>query len=419
MRIKKMLALILSAVMALAVFAGCGKNNDYSRVAVQVIAQLMEDGAELNLTADSDLMKALQDTVQNGGGDISTIRNLMLQALGIKDTFSFSEAGAAAAKDGQHAVPVCRVTGKTPEEAVRNAFAQMKNVLDALPSDGKYKTRVSMVKEGDDYYIALDLLVVQAGQDDGTGEGTQKPQEPEEPTLDDYGKLSGTTFIIDSNVQSLDGFDDLIIEANTGTKNIYTVNFSNYKGTIPANVLKKTGIDKVIVSATSKVESGAFADTGRGTKLLTIEVTGMNSIDSSILGGAQEVSLVLKDAINVGNTFSECHQLVSISLPKANNIDVSAFWGCNSLASVYLGANANVQAGAFSNCGNLKVIYYAGSNIPDWSGIGWQYDYAVIAQEWAKGGDTTTPVKDNRYKYLVYDYFYGVPELTDNWPNVS
>ena len=304
MKFKKLLALVLSAVMALSILAGCGKNSNYSDVAVQIFDQLMDGKTEMNFEEDADLLKALQDAISQGNGDLSTIRNLVVQALGVKNVFSFSVSGAGAAKDGQHGIAVCRVTGKTPEEAARNAFAQVKGVLEALLANGTYKTYVSMVKSGSDYYLALDLVVVKAGTvSTGTDEGKDEDtEEPQEPSLNDYGETDRDSrhLVIRGDVQSLDKLADAINKANAQFTTVDTVDFTNYQGQIPANVLADTGIEEVVVNASSDVASNAFVDIVAEGKPLTITVKGAGTVNASILGGAQNVSLVLEAVTTVG-----------------------------------------------------------------------------------------------------------------------
>ena len=421
MKFKKLLALVLSAVMALSILAGCGKNSNYSDVAVQIFDQLMDGKTEMNFEEDADLLKALQDAISQGNGDLSTIRNLVVQALGVKNVFSFSVSGAGAAKDGQHGIAVCRVTGKTPEEAARNAFAQVKGVLEALLANGTYKTYVSMVKYGDDYYLSLDLAVVKAGTstDTSTDEGTQQPTQPPqpaEPSLDDYGEYDEdtSTLTIRSNA-NLVGLADAINKANAQFTTVDTVDFSNYKGEIPAGVLEGANVEEVVVNADSKLDPKAFAGIDLGGKPLTITVKGDGTINKSILSGAQKVSLALEDVEKIESgtgVFTASPALTSVYMPSVTQIGPAAFAGCTNLKNVYLGAGVSIGKGAFNGCTNLRAVYCAGSTAPSWNdNIGWKPDEKVSFLDWLRMTN-----RDQSKKYLVY----GVPSgfiLEDAWPN--
>ena len=425
MKFKKLLALVLSAVMALSILAGCGKNSNYSDVAVQIFDQLMDGKTEMNFEEDADLLKALQDAISQGNGDLSTIRNLVVQALGVKNVFSFSVSGAGAAKDGQHGIAVCRVTGKTPEEAARNAFAQVKGVLEALLANGTYKTYVSMVKSGSDYYLALDLVVVKAGTvSTGTDEGKDEDtEEPQEPSLNDYGETDRDSrhLVIRGDVQSLDKLADAINKANAQFTTVDTVDFTNYQGQIPANVLADTGIEEVVVNASSDVASNAFVDIVAEGKPLTITVKGAGTVNASILGGAQNVSLVLEEVTTVGGaagTFTSSSALTGVYMPRVTQIGAATFAGCTNLKNVYLGADVSIGNGAFTGCGNLRAIYYTGSNDPFAEGkwdqsIGWQPAETMSYLSWM---DTSLSERDKNQNYLVYN-ISGHLNLADAWPN--
>lgn len=412
MKTKKMLALILSVVMALSILAGCGRNNNHSNAAVQVFTQLMEGKAKLHFTADTDLTKILQDAVQQSKGDIAAACNLVVQARNVKDPFAFSVSGASAARDGQHGVTLCQATGKTPEEAARNAFAQVKNVLEALPAGGTYKAFVSMIKNGSDYSLALDLEVVKAAAAT-PGDSTKKTQEPEpsKPDLSKYGTMNKNTLTIGRDA-SLDELAEVIRAARNMNQHADTVDFTSYQGTIPAGILDGTGVKKIVVNDDSQIQPGAFANIGLAGKALTIEVKGTNQITQSILGGANQVCLVLADATQVkSGAFQKWTQLTGVSLPKAGEIGVSAFWGCTNLVNVYLGPMAAVNPGAFSGCNHLRAVYYGSQSMPSWNrGIGWQPTSIKIFSNWNRAESQ----KDQRY--LVY----GVPSslgLADAWPS--
>ena len=433
MKFKKLLALVLSAVMALSILAGCGKNSNYSDVAVQIFDQLMDGKTEMNFEEDADLLKALQDAISQGNGDLSTIRNLVVQALGVKNVFSFSVSGAGAAKDGQHGIAVCRVTGKTPEEAARNAFAQVKGVLEALLANGTYKTYVSMVKSGSDYYLALDLVVVKAGTvSTGTDEGKDEDtEEPQEPSIDDYGETDKDSrhLVIRGDVQSLDKLADAINKANAQFTTVDTVDFTNYKGQIPANVLAGTGIEEVVVNASSDVATNAFVNIVAEGKPLTITVKGTEKIEKSLLGGAKGVNLVLNDVTNVTDELLfGWTEVKGISLPKVTHIGSMAFAACKNLEKVYIGDlmaasnenNKNIARYAFTGCDSLKVIYYGKKANPDWGDIGWKFNsrnhYTMSYMDWAGGNaESNPPVKKDGCTYIVY-YVSNAPIMNDAWP---
>lgn len=190
MQAKKVLTLLLSAALALAVLAGCGRTV-YSSQAVSA-ANKAQTGVDFATSTELD--NALRKAVQ-AGDDMTVIRNALLEELGYQNAAYFSASGVNTARTGQHAVQVYRVAGSASASADSIA-KEIANVLNALRSGGEYTGNISMVSHDGSYYIAVDLTIVKAptgsssggddGGDDGSGDEPTKP-EPEEPTLQSIG----------------------------------------------------------------------------------------------------------------------------------------------------------------------------------------------------------------------------------------
>ena len=160
MRFKRLLALLVSAALALSLLAGCG-----GKALSQVIVDLL-DGLYSNVSveADSDLTAALKQAAAEGGTE-EEILSRMIEILNHNGgSITFTRLGSG--QQGDHAVTLYFQTGTDPDAAARNALAQWASVLGTLPDDGSYQGDVAMIEADNGYYIALDVEVVKAGKPD-------------------------------------------------------------------------------------------------------------------------------------------------------------------------------------------------------------------------------------------------------------
>lgn len=176
MNIKRFWKMALALTLALALLAGCGKSVYSSRAASAVnSAQNMVDFST-GTALDNALRKAVQ-----AGGDLTAVRNALLEELGYQDAAYFSVSGIRSARTGQHAVQVYRVNGSV-SAAAESIAEEIASVLKALRTGGEYTGCISMVKYDGSCYIAVDLTIVKqapsssSGSDEGSGD--EEPPEP-------------------------------------------------------------------------------------------------------------------------------------------------------------------------------------------------------------------------------------------------
>ena len=169
MRFKRLLALLVSAALALSLLAGCGGGKALSQVIVDLLDGLY---ANVSVEADSDLTAALKKAAAEGGTE-EEILSRMIEILNLNGgSITFTRLGSG--QQGDHAVTLYFQTGTDPDAAARNALAQWASVLGTLPDDGSYQGDVAMIEAENGYYIALDVEVVKAGKPD-------KPDKDDEP----------------------------------------------------------------------------------------------------------------------------------------------------------------------------------------------------------------------------------------------
>lgn len=182
MNIKRFWKMALAQALTLALLTGCGKSV-YSSQAASAVNSAQNI---VNFSTDTALDNALRKAVQ-AGGDLTAVRNALLEELGYRDAAYFSVSGIRSVRTGQHAVQVYRVSGSV-SAAAESIAEEIAGVLNALRSGGEYTGHISMVKDNGSCYIAVDLTIVKqaagsssgsSGSDEGSGDEELPEPKPE------------------------------------------------------------------------------------------------------------------------------------------------------------------------------------------------------------------------------------------------
>lgn len=169
MQIRKWLALLVSAALALSLLAGCGGGKALSQVVVDLLDGLYSN---ISVEADSELTAALKKAAAEGGTE-EEILSRMIEILNLNNvSITFTRLGSG--QQGDHAVTLYFQAGTDPDAAARNALAQWASTLGTLPDDGSFQGDVAMIEANNGYYVALDVEVLKAGKPD-------KDDEPDKP----------------------------------------------------------------------------------------------------------------------------------------------------------------------------------------------------------------------------------------------
>lgn len=259
MQVKKFLALLMSAALALAVLAGCGRAV-YSSQAVSAANKAQ---TSVDFTTSTELDNALRKAVQ-AGDDMTVIRNALLEELGYQNAAYFSAGGINGARTGQHAVQVYRVAGSASASA-ESIAKEIANVLNALRSGGEYTGCISMVSYNGSYYIAIDLTIVKAPTGSSSGGDDEPVPEPS--------KLSIT--INNASVEFI--VDGAPVMFTDGNGNSYTVQISEGpNGAFTATIVTRpTGH----YEATVKADGTVISPDSDGMTYTVANVTGNTNLE--------------------------------------------------------------------------------------------------------------------------------------------
>lgn len=186
MQVKKFLALLLSAALVLAVLTGCSGTN-HARIAASAVNAAQGENQQIEFVTNSKLTRALRTAVE-GGGSLTSIRQTMLDELGL-DTVNFIVSGMQTVKSGQYAAQVYLQTVSNASDAAAMVASEICSVIHQLPADGSYTGSIAMIQTDAGYYVAVLVYVVDAG----TNSSSNDDDEPSTPVLEQIAVTANPT----------------------------------------------------------------------------------------------------------------------------------------------------------------------------------------------------------------------------------
>ena len=208
MQLKKLLALLLSAALALSLLAGCGGES----VARSLLALLDGKYANVSVEMDPDLEADLRQAIrtaesENAGDDAAAIRAALETLLGSKVTFRKLGEG----QQGDTAFDLIFYAGADPDKAAQSAYSQWDPILSNVPADGKYDTSLAMVETNSGVWMLVKATVEKAG----TVDKPDKDDEPDPVTLKSLTVTGPST----TNYEVGDKFDPNVLTVTAAYSN--------------------------------------------------------------------------------------------------------------------------------------------------------------------------------------------------------
>lgn len=261
--LKRWLALSISAVLVLSLLTGCSGN-----IRSNVLFRLLKDELEnVQVDTDSDFDRALKTAIQEGGANAEDVQAALAKELNLAPyQVDFSIPALEIATPGQQAVNVVFVSDSDINIAAMRAAVQWQLVLQGLPKGDQYSARVSAVRSGSGYFLAIHLTVEQIGNQGG--------DEPSEPAP------------ITTPAELVTAIQDAIQDAieNNSTRPIVLT--SKYKpGNLTTVILEDAGIQggtldcggvRIVIPENVTIEGGLFTKIEAGVTLknLNLEIRG-------------------------------------------------------------------------------------------------------------------------------------------------
>ena len=367
MRFKRLLALLVSAALALSLLAGCGGGKALSQVIVDLLDGLYSN---VSVEADSDLTAAMKQAAAEGGTE-EEILSRMIEILNHKGgSITFTRLGSG--QQGNHAVTLYFQTGTDPDAAARNALAKWAGTLGTLPDDGSYQADVAMIETENGYYIALDVEVLKAGkpdkpdkddddnQDDGLIHADGMAYDPANKSATISGE-NGLTSLVET-LQKVAGESGTTLAATIGETNITLTS----DATLPDNWPYRATYDAVFDGGNHTISGVKAADeTGYNAMFARLNGTVKNVqfADVEINGGDFNGAVA---GYNIDGTVENCAVLSgtisgNYSVGGLVGYNTGTITGCESAAMINgliesAGGIAGYNGGSISNSTNTGTV---------------------------------------------------------------
>lgn len=258
MQLKKLLALLLSAALALSLLAGCGGESVARSLLALLDGQYANVSVEMDPDLEADLRQALSETEND---DEAAIRAALETLLGSTITFRYLGEG----QQGDTAFDLIFYAGADPDKAAQSAYSQWNGTFSNLPDDGLYTAALAQVQTENGIWLLVQATVDKAASRDDDDDDDE-PEEPEDPgyIVDEKGNYTVNTenglqeLFNDKNDSDFDGIT-ITLEASVP----YTV--SQTFTTAFKGILKGESPEKKATITLTDDCNGLFAQISGGT----------------------------------------------------------------------------------------------------------------------------------------------------------
>lgn len=347
MQIRKWLALLVSAALALSLLAGCGGKN---QSLAQVILDLL-DGQYANVTVeiDPDLEADLRQAVNEGETD-EEIRAALEKILGSGVSFRLIGDG----QQGDSAWNLILYPGNDPDAAARSAFTEWNKVFGSLPRDGQYSAGLAMLETENGYAILVKATVDKAASRDDDDDD----DEPEDLVV----KGTGFTYNVTKNTITVEP------DNQDGLQNLLTGSNEDQKITDA----RKSGFEKITIelAAGSYSVDSTFTTTFKGIlkgkspdekATITLQ-NGSNGLFEQIgeEGGGPDdngkvENITFKVQTNITDTFTSGDNHFAGAVAGSNNGTIT---NCDVTINSDYTIQATTSSPSFANAGGLVGLNY-------------------------------------------------------------
>ena len=304
MQLKKLLALLLSAALALSLLAGCGGESVARSLLALLDGQYANVSVEMDPDLEADLRQALSETEND---DEAAIRAALETLLGSTITFRYLGEG----QQGDTAFDLIFYAGADPDKAAQSAYSQWNGTFSNLPDDGLYTAALAQVQTENGVWLLVQATVDKAGTVDKP-DSEPEPEKPKDPYTDN-GNNSYT-------VNTKDGLQKLFEEKN--------------------NSFNKTTVIKLTAGKEYTVNQQLAADfkgTLQGeneTNKATINITGGKGLFEQIADDGKVENITFDVQTNITDTYSDgdnnhyAGAVAGVNYGNITNCDVTINIGC-------------------------------------------------------------------------------------------
>lgn len=170
MQLKKLLALLLSAALALSLLAGCGDESVARSLLALLDGKYANVSVEMDPDLEADLRQALSETEND---DEAAIRAALETLLGSTITFRYLGEG----QQGDTAFDLIFYAGADPDKAAQSAYSQWNGTFSNLPDDGLYTAALAQVQTENGIWLLVQATVDKAGTVDKPDKDDDEPED--------------------------------------------------------------------------------------------------------------------------------------------------------------------------------------------------------------------------------------------------
>ena len=323
MYLKKLLALLLSAALALSLLAGCGGES----VARSLLALLDGKYANVSVEMDPDLEADLRQAIrtaesENAGDDAAAIRAALETLLGSKVTFR--KLG-----EGQQ--------GDTAFDLIfaQSAYSQWNGTFSNLPDDGLYTAALAQVQTENGVWLLVQATVDKAGSRD---------DEPEDLVVKGNGftyNVTKKTITVEAN--NADGLQNLLTKQNDEKTQITDARDSGFEKITIELAAGSYSVNSTFTTAFKGILKGESEGS------TTINITGGSGLFAQIADDGTVENLNITVAGTISNDSDEGK---AGAVAGENNGTIS---GC----TVTIDTSGSISAtGGYSNAGGIVGYNY-------------------------------------------------------------
>ena len=350
MYLKKLLALLLSAALALSLLAGCGGES----VARSLLALLDGQYANVSVEMDPDLEADLRQAIrtaesENAGDDAAAIRAALETLLGSKVTFRKLGEG----QQGDTAFDLIFYAGADPDKAAQSAYSQWNGTFSNLPDDGLYTAALAQVQTENGVWLLVQATVDKAGTVDkpDKDDDDDEPEKPYSVEIKD-GTLKSVT------VNTSNGLENLFTKQDGEAEEITAARDSGFAGVTIELAAGSYSVDSTFTTAFKGILKGESPD-----EKATINITGGSGLFQQISGGGTVENITFNVQTAISNTYiisrgprnyTRAGAVAGQNNGIITNCDVTINAGSitatNESTHVYAGGIAGENQGTISNC---------------------------------------------------------------------
>ena len=334
MQLKKLLALLLSAALALSLLAGCGGESVARSLLALLDGKYANVSVEMDPDLEADLRQALSETEND---DEAVIRAALETLLGSTITFRYLGEG----QQGDTAFDLIFYAGADPDKAAQSAYSQWNGTFSNLPDDGLYTAALAQVQTENGVWLLVQATVDKAGTVDKPDKDDDEP-EPEKPK--GYTENADGSYTVNTE----NGLQELFNDKNDS-------DFDGITITLEASV--PYTVSQTFTTAFKGILKGESPE-----KKATITLTdGCNGLFKQISGGTvKNITFDVQTDITEIYTegVSRCAGAVAgVNHGNITNCDVTINGGCTiqatsigGISDVYAGGLVGLNDGTITDC---------------------------------------------------------------------